>query len=104
MKIPSLVYIIVGLAVSLFSRYVSQRTENNGLELFFYVGIGFIIWGTFRLILGFVLSDKSKKPKEKETKKNNYSDDKTVIRCHVCSVKHYSTSNYCHMCGTKLLK
>ncbi|MFT4260871.1 MAG: hypothetical protein ACMXX9_00375 [Candidatus Woesearchaeota archaeon] len=101
MKIPSLVYIILGGAISFFSSFVNQRTENNGIILFFYIGIGFIIYGVFKLILKFVLKDKEEPIKQEKPK---VVQDKTIIRCHVCGAKHYSNSNFCHLCGTKLLK
>lgn len=101
MKIPSLVYIILGIVISVFSNFVSQRTENNGIIIFFYVGIGFVIFGVFKLILGFVLRDKEKPVQQKKPKT---IQNKSIIRCHVCQAKHYSNSNYCHLCGTKLLK
>lgn len=107
MSIPSFVYIVVGAAIAVFSRFVDSRTENAGIILFFYVGLGFVIWGVFKVLTNFVLKDRvikdvsSLKQKKPDFK---YDVKKSIVSCRVCQTKHYSSSNFCHMCGTKLLK
>lgn len=74
-----------------YAFFVSQNTDNRGINLFIYIGVLFIAYGVFRLLTSFVT-----------TSKPTSIDSKVIIRCPKCQTKHYSTSNYCHMCGTKL--
>ena len=103
MKINPIVFIIVGLLISYFANFVDARTDNQGIALFFYVGLGFIIYGVFKIAIFFVLKDKSKSKKDSKPP-HKVNVNRTIISCPTCMTKHYSNSNFCHMCGTKLLK
>ena len=103
MKIHPIVYIIVGLAVVFFTRYVESRSEDAGMTFFLYVGFLFLAIGLFKLIILFLFKEKKANVIKQE---NNHKAvaKKKIISCQTCGVKHYSNSNYCHMCGTKLRK
>jgi hypothetical protein len=111
-------YMVIGVLVAGFSKYVQERVESPGLTLFFYAGLLFIGVGVFKLILRYILKDKDtgnankkeysqprtrpEEMKERITAKNPALKEKYVVPCPLCGTKHYSTSNYCHMCGANL--
>ena len=103
MKIHGLVYLVIGAIVVFFTMYVESRNEDAGMTFFLYVGYLFLAIGVFKILKGLLLREKKENNINKEIKfSDNYK--KKIISCHVCSVRHYSNSNYCHMCGTKLRK
>jgi hypothetical protein len=130
-KISGWVYLAIGAVVSLFSRYVQNR-GGKGLAIFFWAGIILIGVGVFKIATGFMMAkeeDKNRAEKEKKGFKiafnkdlegvnpqqkvmqerqqamnsiNEKSADRSIIVCPRCGTKHYSNSNFCHMCGVKL--
>ncbi|MFA6072964.1 MAG: hypothetical protein WC758_02545 [Candidatus Woesearchaeota archaeon] len=129
-NISGWIFMAVGAAVSLFSRYVQKR-GGDGLGLFFWVGVIMIGIGVFKIITKFILRDNNKLKEEKDKKKfdnplqrfglnkdlqgvnsgNALQEQqkvaseiqaKSILVCNKCGTKHYSTSNFCHICGSKL--
>ncbi len=106
-KIPGIVFVAAGIAIAWFSRYVDARTENQGMILFFYAGIVLIAIGVFKIITKMIMKDQEKPEKEtniseEEKKIRETIEKRRIIMCGMCGTRHYATSNYCHMCGTKL--
>jgi hypothetical protein len=105
-KIPGIVYVILGIAMAWFARYVDTRTQNQGMTLFFYAGIVLIAIGVFKIIIKYVTKDETPEKEtiisEEEKKIRETIEKRRIIMCKMCGTRHYSTSNYCHMCGTKL--
>jgi hypothetical protein len=124
------VFMAIGAIVTLFSNYVRNR-GGQGLALFFWVGIAMIGIGVFKIVYGFIIKDKKAKSgieekkekgsiiskmgfnkdldavgsKELEIEKQNALNkiqNTNILVCPICGTKHYSNSNFCHMCGTKL--
>ena len=93
MRIPGWAYLLVGIIVSVTSNRVREVTENQGMALFFYLGIVMIVIGVAKVLIRFII---------KEDEQTIQEETKRVIKCPKCGVKHYMTSNYCHMCGTEL--
>ncbi len=85
-----IVYIIIGIIVTFASNWVLNNVETPGMNFFYYGGILLIATGVAKLAFNYV---------KKEEK-----DEKNIIRCEKCGVKHYEISNYCHICGAKLKK
>ncbi len=100
MEIPGMIFIVVGVIVSL----VSKRA---GMDLFFYTGAGFILWGIIKIaknsltkkLLG---SSKIEPKNEYKRYNNNQQQPDNVVSCSKCGLRHYSSANYCQNCGTKL--
>lgn len=120
----------IGAGVALFSKYV-QNKGGKGMALFFWVGIIMIGIGIFKVVLGFILRDE-RKEKQLQEKKQNFNplqkmgfnkdlegvDSKkiemerqqamknvqqtNIVNCPTCGTRHYSNSNFCHMCGARL--
>ncbi len=84
------VYVVLGVLVSFFSNRVMQAADAQGMRFFYYVGMILIAVGVMKIVYNYI-------KKEDESEKN-------VISCPSCGVRHYESSNYCHMCGTKLKK
>ena len=61
-SIPAWVYIIAGAGIAFFSKFVQSRTDINSLQLFFYIGLVFILIGLIKIIF------KAGKKKEKALK------------------------------------
>ncbi|MCC7574687.1 hypothetical protein KO361_03795 [Candidatus Woesearchaeota archaeon] len=116
-KIHGSVWMILGVLMAVYSKFIQSKIQKSSLSLFFWVGIGFVVFGVFRLIIDYVLSDSSKKSrkdndvdsvldrlkKEKdEMSKNHVYSSKEIISCARCGTRHYSNSNFCHMCGYSL--
>jgi hypothetical protein len=122
-RIHGSIWIVLGILMSLYSRFIQSQIEKGSMSLFFWVGIGFIAFGVFRLITDYVFKDSSKISKpvsgnssldrlklEKERmmqKKDDYEQSydnsgKVIIPCSRCGTKHYGTSNFCHICGFQL--
>lgn len=129
-KIHGAVYVILGILMAAYSRFIQNKVQKPSMSLFFWVGIGFLVYGVFRLLIQYVFSDKSaskknisssnpaldrlKREKEMLMNKNNTNNNSTnsntsqdssskeIVACPRCKTKHYSNSNFCHMCGFSL--
>lgn len=88
MKIHGIVYIIVGLVVSSISYWINSSVEGANLWIFFYIGIGFIIYGGVRL---FIVETPEVPLKKFE-----------VLECSRCGHKIRTVDNYCYHCGKRL--
>jgi hypothetical protein len=130
-RISGWIFMAIGATVTLFSNYVRKR-GGEGLALFFWVGIVMIGIGVFKIAVGFVTKEQKTKDetyvkeeknksilhkfgfnkdldvvgaKELEREKQNAVNNiqsTNILVCPVCGTKHYSNSNFCHMCGTRL--
>lgn len=129
-KISGWIFMAIGAGVSLFSRYVQKR-GGEGMAIFFWVGVAMIGIGIFKVAVGFILKDEKKKAEEEEQKKSrnpfqrfglnkdlekvdskkieierqqamNKVQQTSIVNCPTCGTRHYSNSNFCHMCGSRL--
>ncbi|MGV8169655.1 MAG: zinc-ribbon domain-containing protein [Candidatus Nanoarchaeia archaeon] len=131
-KISGWVFMIIGAAMALFSRYI-QKKGGEGMDLFFWVGVIVIGIGVFKVAAWFILRKERKAKEEKEGKKQftnplqklrlnkdlegvdgekleqeknqamkKIQETAAVVSCPNCGTKHYSNSNFCHLCGTRL--
>ena len=121
-KIHGGVYVVLGILMSLYAKFVEAKVHKPGMVLFFWIGLGFIGFGVFRLIINYVFKSKSSTKKDtvselekmklerekimQQDNSNNanqqFSFNKEIISCSRCGTKHYNSSNFCHMCGTQL--
>lgn len=123
--ISGYVFMAVGAAVSLFSRYI-QKKGGEGLQLFFWAGIIMIGIGVFKIVVAFIMKEKKSEEKKENSEGRFFGLNKdledvaaeklmkeknaaaaniqmnSIIVCRTCGTKHYSNSNFCHICGTKL--
>jgi chromate transport protein ChrA len=92
-KIHWLVYIIVGIFVSIFS----WKTDFEKLMLFFYLGLLFILIGIVKLV--FVIG----KGRHKEEKTHHKAGQQHKGKyCHSCGSQIELHHKFCTKCGAKL--
>ncbi len=127
-KISGWVYLIIGAFVSGYSRYIQSKITSPGLTLFFWAGVIFIGIGVFKIVLSFIFKEKKiidstslsiqdkivnnlgfakdipKYDSEKINKERELilNKNRGIVACPKCGTKHYSNSNFCHICGTRL--
>ena len=108
-KIHSWLWLIAGIAITIFSKIISGRDPSNApaMTLFFYVGLLFIAIGVFKIIIQLVLNKKSQKNTyekiaKKATNEVNNQDRFRIVYCNNCGSKNYAFFNYCQHCGKKL--
>ena len=115
--LPYWLFLVLGGLVTGYSLFVRQTSAVNyeAMTLFAYVGGLFILLGLIKLLARYL---KSLSSKEKDLANRLGGVDKinrqeqqiqhpsknrpTVINCSYCGTKNYSTSNFCHMCGTRI--
>lgn len=100
--IPGIIYLIIGGGIAYISKYLKD------LEFFFWIGILFIIIGTFKIIFWFI----ARKPRTKKEKKYPTPSlepvkaqpgyDKYPKYCPKCNLLYSDYSNFCSKCGSKL--
>jgi membrane protein implicated in regulation of membrane protease activity len=115
-SIPGWIYIIIGVAIAIYSKLLVKETGANPfLNIFFYIGVAFIAVGLVKTI--FKRSKKDKPVNEPHTpvQQKQTQQQKPVVQqqtqntpgivyCNRCGAKHYSNSNFCHLCGSRLPK
>ena len=104
-SIPGWIYIIIGVAIAIYSKLLVKETGANPfLNIFFYIGVAFIAVGLVKTI--FKRSKKDKPVNEPHTPVQQKQTQNTpgIVYCNRCGAKHYSNSNFCHLCGSRLPK
>ena len=112
-SIPGIVYLIIGGVVA----FISSRLQGSEpkFALFFWMGIVFIVIGTFKTIFWFIAN----KPKTK--KETSYTKPQAIERpglepikkelpqknkhpkyCPKCGLLYSQHSNFCSKCGQQL--
>lgn len=92
MKIPALVWFMLGVLLSVISYY-----QGEDFVLFFYAGLLIIAIGIFKMILDYIFSQKeSKKEKKRVSKQEHYT------HCQHCNNITRKIDYYCSMCGKPL--
>lgn len=109
----------VGVVMAVYSKTVEvTNPDASGIVLFFYLGLGIILFSLGKLAVEKKQQDTTKTLRKEE---QNYSkqlhkqeqqwqhqqqrqpiSEHTIIRCPACGAQHYASSNFCHRCGTKL--
>jgi hypothetical protein len=121
------IFMAIGAIVALFSRYI-QKKGGDGLGLFFWAGVVMIGIGVFKIAARFMLREKKAEQEKENQEKGQFKfgfnkdleavdsnellrekakavksmEEMNILVCPNCGTKHYSNSNYCHMCGRKL--
>ena len=96
-KIHGLVYIIIGIFVSV----ASWKINNEDLYLFFYVGILFIGAGVAKLLLGFLKNKKETEKTVHQRKTHHQSQhlQQHYKRCKRCGSIIRANDRFCSRCG-----
>lgn len=59
--LPGWVYMIVGLAIMGYTRFIQARQPASTIGFFFWVGLVFLIWGVLREFVPRILAKRQKK-------------------------------------------
>jgi membrane protein implicated in regulation of membrane protease activity len=94
MKIPALVWLMLGLFLSVASWYL-----GDDFILFFYAGLVIITLGVFKIIISYILSPKETKKEKKRVRKREHPH---YTRCRHCNNMIRKIDYFCSMCGRKL--
>jgi len=94
MALPAWVFLVVGVLVA----FVSNRLGDR-FVLFFWVGLLMLIYGLFRVILGYVLKNPSKVEDRATERRLNLQQ---IMACPNCATSCYSSARFCHNCGGRL--
>lgn len=92
MKVPALIWLMLGILLSAASWYL-----GDDFILFFYAGLIIITLGVFKLILGYVFSQKTTPIEKKATQQKEHYD-----KCRHCKNIVRRIDYYCSMCGRQL--
>lgn len=101
-KINGIVFVVIGIGISIISYYSNISRNSSKLTLFIYLGIAMAVYGLGKFLI-VDLRSREKKPKLPEQftdKKTNYTSQEGY--CHSCGapLRHYYT--YCPRCGGRL--
>jgi len=92
MKVPSLVWLMLGICLATASWYLGED-----FILFFYAGLIITALGIFKVILGYVFSQK-----ETKTEKEIHTEHPHYTKCRHCGNIIRKIDYYCSMCGKRL--
>ena len=93
-KLPAWVWLIVGLIIAFTSWY----TE---MELFFWLGWIFILVGSAKIIIGFIIRKKETPTEKKTAQQYTPQHHYQYYRCS-CGNTVRATDQYCTACGRNL--
>lgn len=92
MALPAWSFVLVGAFV------VFMSYNNAKLILFFYLGLAFLVWGIFKLSVGYLL----KQPTPVEERVIERKIQPEIVACPYCGAAVYTTARFCHECGGQL--
>jgi hypothetical protein len=104
-QIPSWLWLISGIAIIFFSKYMGGK-----VELFFWAGLVFAIVGIAKILVGYILHKGETKSEEIAVNAPFYPSanaaapvQSSVMRfCSRCGSQVHPSSYFCHKCGLRL--
>lgn len=93
MRIPGIVYLIVGLGISIVSSFIEKFT------VFLVVGIVFMAIGIGKIIMGIRSGSSDESGEEKKVKKKNKKEIYRFAKCPNCGSFNHVDVNNCRACG-----
>jgi len=95
-KIPGPIWIIIGITISAYSKFVQMKNPSPAFNGFFYLGIVFIFWGVVRVIFS-PNRTKAVTREELNVKPRTVSG---IVFCPRCGTKQLRPDvRFCHACG-----
>ena len=108
-QIPSWLWLIAGIAIIFFSKYMGGK-----VEMFFWVGLVFAVIGLAKILVSYITHKGETKTEESGVGAPFYpsgtapgsasSPGQTAIMrfCPRCGSQIYPTGYFCHKCGLRL--
>ena len=97
-KIHGLIYIAVGLFVSIFS----WKLNYEKLIFFFYAGLFFIFVGIIKLIFNFIKKRMNKKETVHHKISQHQPQQSNIKYCHNCGTALRLHHRFCIKCGARV--
>ncbi|MEK6891717.1 MAG: zinc ribbon domain-containing protein [Nanoarchaeota archaeon] len=99
-KIHGIVYLIIGLFISIASYYI----KYDKLYPFFYVGLLFITFGVAKIVIGFINKEEKKQSPLNRLNPNQFrqAPKQQYKRCPTCGNVARASDNFCARCGNRL--
>jgi len=97
-KIHWLIYVIVGLFVSI----ASWRIYYNRFIIFFYIGLIFILIGIAKLIFSLMETKEKKETAHKPQDKAHAHQAQQFKYCTRCGAQLRIHNNFCSRCGARV--
>lgn len=98
--IHGLVFLIFGIAISVFAYFVNSKTDTAGLNFFMWIGVVMAAYGLVKLFITRAGVSK-KEEKTPDEKLKNMMQKQSIKYCAKCGTKLPTRANFCYMCGTK---
>jgi len=105
-KIPSWLWLIAGIIVIFFSKYVGGK-----IEFFFWAGLVFAIIGLAKMLIGYIMHKGETKTEQRAEGAPFYPaptpgaapGQAAITRfCPRCGNQIYPNAYFCHKCGLRL--
>ena len=102
MKIPGILYLVVGILVTIVSSIL------EGFYFFIFIGVVFIIVGIIKLITSMNTKKEPESKLDSEIKreedfiKRTGPDPKNFVKCKYCKAYNYPNAKFCHFCGRRM--
>ena len=109
--INPIVFIVLGLAISAYALFITWTVPDTNKDIMYVFAVIGGLFFMVGLIKHLTSRDKASLRNEEEAVSSQFArvsvtnppvGEKTVILCPKCRSRNYSTSNFCHMCGTRL--
>jgi len=112
-KISGIIFVILGVVVSVASYFVNSYQGTNSLLVFIYIGYAFIAYGVAKIVAKMILGKNklSSEELQRELAGTNSINPSSVSknslppgyigRCKKCNTPMRNVNVYCHRCGLK---
>ncbi|MBW3000190.1 zinc-ribbon domain-containing protein [Candidatus Woesearchaeota archaeon] len=102
--ISPLVWLIAGAVLAVMSYFINGRTISGNMEMFFWVGAVFLVYGIIRLIYRRVVGKEKPEKTAAEIPKTIEEMQKAVptFFCPGCGTRLKDTDAFCPRCGRKI--
>ncbi len=109
--IHPLVWVICGILIAVYAKFVHLKSSLVILDVFFYVGIIFSVFGLVRWL---ILKKKKASPRVVSTQdphikahygsqhQNKLFHQYSVKYCQHCGTRHHLNAQFCRRCGAKI--
>jgi hypothetical protein len=103
MKIPGIVYILVGGFVLWFSNYTAATSDVKiaQFQLFIWLGYAFMILGALKVIWGLITKPRKKKVPHKVYHGSHHPSAAAKF-CNKCGSEIHQFAHFCHNCGERI--
>jgi hypothetical protein len=98
------VWLIAGAVLALMSYFINGRTISGSMEMFFWVGVVFLVYGIIKLVYRKVVGKPKPEKTAEEIPKTIEEMQKAVpmFFCPGCGTRLKETDAFCPKCGRRI--